>query len=66
MLFVCFGTGLCGGLVSLMYVMFIGCWLLLKHGCTWCLVGLGLQGGLGRCVMWSCNDEILVSSGCGV
>ena len=29
-------------------------------------VGFGLQGGLGRCAMWSCNGEKLVSSGCRV
>ena len=29
------------------------------HRC--CLVGLGLQGGLGMCITWSWNGEKLVS-----
>ena len=66
MLCVCFGTGMHNNLVPWMHVVFINCWLVLKCGHRCCLVGLGLQGVLGRCAMWSCNGEKLVSCGCRV
>ena len=57
-LLVLFGIEMHDGLVFWLLFVFIGC----LHGCLCCFAGFGLLGGLGRCVVWSWNDVIVVPS----
>ena len=58
MLFVSFGMGMRDGLVFWMHVVFIAGLLGLMRGCMCCFAGLG------RCAVWSWDDEIVVFFGC--